>query len=215
MKPKAARVLPPMMSNNSHSVNIICEESVQYSLVSHLSAALRREGISVFVDSCGFQETKPFSVEQNQAVTDGARVSVVVISNMVELFDPWVLKFLKVIKRRRNSGHMVVPVFYGVDPLNRVYGWANRRLEAEKLTSHQSRCGAETRTSERGHGARERSRSSWERLAHSDPQRSLVSSGAKLTMERGLRSDVTRSLQLGATCRSDPSTSLPSQDFKQ
>lgn len=139
MKPKAARVLPPMMSNNSHSVNIICEESVQYSLVSHLSAALRREGISVFVDSCGFQETKPFSVEQNQAVTDGARVSVVVISNMVELFDPWVLKFLKVIKRRRNSGHMVVPVFYGVDPLNRVYGWANRRLEAEKLTSHQSR----------------------------------------------------------------------------
>ncbi|KAF2574559.1 hypothetical protein F2Q70_00005936 [Brassica cretica] len=76
MKPKAARVMLPMMSEYRHSVNIICEESVQYHIVSHLCAALRREGISVFVDSCGSQETKPFSVEQNQAVTDGARVSV-------------------------------------------------------------------------------------------------------------------------------------------
>ncbi|ESQ41786.1 hypothetical protein EUTSA_v10012485mg [Eutrema salsugineum] len=144
MKQAGARVTvtPPMMADYNHSVNIICEESVQYSIVSHLAAALRREGISVFVDSCKLQETKSFSsVEQNEAVTDGAnpRVSVVVISNMVELYDPWVVKFIKVIRRRRNSGHVVVPVFYGVDPLTRVYGWANRRLEAEKLTTHQSR----------------------------------------------------------------------------
>lgn len=37
----------------SHSVNIICEESVHYSFISHLAAALRRQGISVsvFTDS--------------------------------------------------------------------------------------------------------------------------------------------------------------------
>ncbi|CAH8380960.1 unnamed protein product [Eruca vesicaria subsp. sativa] len=132
MKPKAALAMPPIMSEYRHSVTIICEESVQYSLVSHLSAALRREAISVFVDSCGFQETKPF-------VTDGARVSVVVISNIADSCGPRVVKFLKVIKRQRKSGNVVVPVFYRVDPLTQVYGWAKRMLEAEKLTSHQSR----------------------------------------------------------------------------
>ncbi|KAG7551041.1 Zinc finger LIM-type [Arabidopsis thaliana x Arabidopsis arenosa] len=139
MKPPAARVTPSIKADCSHSVNIICGETVLHSLVSHLSAALRREGISVFVDACGLQESKSFSIKQNQALTDGARVSVVVISDEVEFYDPWVPKFFKVIKGWKNKGHVVVPVFYGVDSLTRGYGWANSWLEAEKFTSHQSR----------------------------------------------------------------------------
>ncbi|CAN6993150.1 unnamed protein product [Brassica oleracea var. botrytis] len=34
---------------------------------------------------------------------------------------------------------VMVPVFYDVDPLTRVYGWANRWLEAGYITMHQSR----------------------------------------------------------------------------
>jgi len=139
MEPPAARVTPSIKADCSHSVNIICEETVLHSLVSHLSAALRREGISVFVDACGLQETKFFSIKQNQPLTDGARVLVVVISDEVEFYDPWFPKFLKVIQGWQNNGHVVVPVFYGVDSLTRVYGWANSWLEAEKLTSHQSK----------------------------------------------------------------------------
>nr|WID60887.1 CHS3 protein [Arabidopsis thaliana] len=139
MEPPAARVTPSIKADCSHSVNIICEETVLHSLVSHLSAALRREGISVFVDACGLQETKFFSIKQNQPLTDGARVLVVVISDEVEFYDPWFPKFLKVIQGWQNNGHVVVPVFYGVDSLTRVYGWANSWLKAEKLTSHQSK----------------------------------------------------------------------------
>lgn len=93
----------------SHSVNIICEETVRYSFVSHLAAALRRQGISVSV----FTDTDPD--DRNQV----ARVSVVVFS---ALSVPW---FDKVIERQWNKGYVIVPVFYRVDPsvVNRNYDW--------------------------------------------------------------------------------------------
>ncbi|XP_010420518.1 PREDICTED: protein DA1-related 4 [Camelina sativa] len=137
MEPPAARVATPMMADCSHIVNIICEETVLQSFVSHLSAALRREGISVFVDACRLRESRSFSVEQNQAaLTDGARVFVVVISDERELNDP---KFSEVIKGWSINSHVVVPVLYGLDPLIQVDGWANFWLEVENLTSHHSR----------------------------------------------------------------------------
>ncbi|VVB14994.1 unnamed protein product [Arabis nemorensis] len=96
----------------SHGVNIICEESVRYSFVSHLAAALRRQGISVSV----FTDSDPD--DQNQ----GARVSVVVFSQTYALSVPW---FDKVIERGRNNSSVMVPVFYGIAPsdVNPNYDW--------------------------------------------------------------------------------------------
>ncbi|KFK26011.1 hypothetical protein AALP_AA8G191300 [Arabis alpina] len=97
----------------SRSVDIICEESVRYSFISHLAAALRRQGISVSV----FTDTDPD--DQNQ----GARVSVVVFSETYALSFPWLDKVIE--RRRNNNGYVIVPVFYGVSPsdVNRFYDW--------------------------------------------------------------------------------------------
>lgn len=125
---------PPPPQNNSHSVRIFCEGTGQYSFVSHLSTALHREGISFSVDACEFPEINSFSGDQNHSI------SVVVTSEVVKVNDPWSHKFVEVIERPRDKGMQVmVPVFYDVDPLTRVYGWANRWLEAGYITMHQSR----------------------------------------------------------------------------
>lgn len=55
------------------TVYISCTDEVRYSFVSHLSDALRREGISVFVDSDDL-----FSEEAQEKV-ERARVSVIVL----------------------------------------------------------------------------------------------------------------------------------------
>ncbi|CAA7061444.1 unnamed protein product [Microthlaspi erraticum] len=125
----------PAAQNDSHSVKIFCEKTEHYSFVSHLSAALRREGISLFVDACEFPEINSFAGDQNHTI------SVVVTSNIEKVNDPWSHKFIEVIERPRDNGASgwIVPVFYDVDPFTRVYGWANRWLEAGYITTHQSR----------------------------------------------------------------------------
>lgn len=123
---------PPAASNNmkfdcEKSVNIICEKTVRYSFVSHLSAALSREGISVSVNDEDFQ---------NQTVNDWATVSVVVISDLEK---PWFAKLTKVTERMDSNGHLVVSVIYGVDPLNRGFHLVREFLKARNLKPHRSR----------------------------------------------------------------------------
>ena len=123
---------PPAASNNmkfdcEKSVNIICEKTVRYSFVSHLSAALSREGISVSVNDEDFQ---------NQTVNDWATVSVVVISDLEK---PWFAKLTKVTERMDNNGHLVVSVIYGVDPLNRGFHLVREFLKARNIKAHRSR----------------------------------------------------------------------------
>lgn len=123
---------PPAASNNmkfdcEKSVNIICEKTVRYSFVSHLSAALSREGISVSVNDEDFQ---------NQTVNDWATVSVVVISDLEK---PWFAKLTKVTERMDSNGHLVVSVIYGVDPLNSGFHLVRESLKARNLKAHRSR----------------------------------------------------------------------------
>ncbi|XP_019090058.1 PREDICTED: probable WRKY transcription factor 16 [Camelina sativa] len=100
------------------SVNIICEETARYSFVSHLSAALRREGISISV----------FADTDLDYRNQGATLSVVVFSESNAFSLTWVDNFAKVLELRRNNGHKVTPVFYGVDPSGTNQGcWRHRR----------------------------------------------------------------------------------------
>ncbi|KAG2300257.1 hypothetical protein Bca52824_036729 [Brassica carinata] len=123
-----------MKFDREKSVNIICEKAVRYSFVSHLSAALSREGISVSVND---------EDVQNQTVNDWATVSVVVIS---DLGKPWFVKLTKVTERMDNNGHLVVSVIYGVDPLNR--GLLIEFLEDRNLIAHRSRSSTNTKNSD-------------------------------------------------------------------
>ncbi|CAF1780945.1 BnaCnng41120D [Brassica napus] len=132
---------PPAASNNmkfecQKSVNIICEKTVRYSFVSHLSAALSREGISVSVNDEDFQ---------NQTVNDWATVSVVVISDLEK---PWFAKLTKVTERMDNNGHLVVSVIYGVDPLNRGFHLVREFLKARNIKAHRSRSSTDTKHSD-------------------------------------------------------------------
>ncbi|KAL0647627.1 hypothetical protein Bca4012_045918 [Brassica carinata] len=132
---------PPAASNNmkfdcEKSVNIICEKTVRYSFVSHLSAALSREGISVSVNDEDFQ---------NQTVNDWATVSVVVISDLEK---PWFAKLTKVTERMDSNGHLVVSVIYGVDPLNSGFHLVRESLKARNLKAHRSRSSTDAKHSD-------------------------------------------------------------------
>lgn len=116
---------------NSQSVNIICSETVRHSFVSHLSGALRRQGISVCVLAV---ETNFFPDDQNQ----GVRVSVVVITKTYASSIPW---FAKHLERHKNNGYVIVPVFYGVDPsvVNRDLEFLGTLPRDDNITGHPSR----------------------------------------------------------------------------
>lgn len=122
---------PAAAQNSSHSVNIICKAgTAEYSFVSHLFAALRREGISVFLDRGGYKAD--IGGYKNQAI------SVIIISNKVEANDPCSHMFIDVIKPRRDDdGIRIMVPSYGYNRFNQV--WAKRRQEAGILTRHKTR----------------------------------------------------------------------------
>lgn len=121
---------------NSHSVNIMCSETVRYAFVSHLSGALCRQGISVsvFTDKDD-SEMKTYSFPDDQS--QGARVSVVVFSESYASSIPW---FAKHLEFHKNNGYVIVPVFYGVDPsvVNRDFKCLRTLTRNDNITGHQS-----------------------------------------------------------------------------
>ncbi|XP_013630635.1 PREDICTED: protein DA1-related 4-like isoform X3 [Brassica oleracea var. oleracea] len=119
---------------NSHSINIICSETVRYSFVSHLSGALRRQGISVFVFA-GTDELESYSFPDDQ--NQEARVSVVVFSESYASSGRW---FAKQLELHKKNGYVIVPVFYGVDPsvVNRDLEFLGTMKRDGNLTRHPS-----------------------------------------------------------------------------
>lgn len=92
--------------NPEQFVCISCVEEVRYSFVSHLSDALRRCGISVFID------TDDLLSKEAQEKVGRARVSVMVFPGNRKA------KLVEVLKCQKNDDQVVVPVLYGDSPLH-------------------------------------------------------------------------------------------------
>ncbi|KAL0793063.1 hypothetical protein Bca101_064440 [Brassica carinata] len=88
------------MKLTEQTVYISCVDDVRYSFVSHLSDALRREGISVFVDSDDLLS------EEAQEKVEIARVSVVVLPGNRKVC-------LEKLEKVLSCDQVVVPVLYG------------------------------------------------------------------------------------------------------
>lgn len=89
---------PPAAQESSHNVEIICQEMVPYSFGCHLFAALRREGISSFVN------TRDFSGGQNQAISVVVSADGPFFLSSMEVYNIWIHKSIKIIKHRRGIG---------------------------------------------------------------------------------------------------------------
>ncbi|XP_052724340.1 disease resistance protein RPV1 isoform X2 [Vigna angularis] len=90
-------------------------EDTRVSFVSHLYASLQNAGIIVFKDDESLPRGDHISYSLLQAI-EQSRVFVVVFSrNYAE--SQWCLnELVSIMQRHRTTGHVVLPVFYGVDP---------------------------------------------------------------------------------------------------
>ncbi|XP_058755520.1 disease resistance protein RPV1-like isoform X2 [Vicia villosa] len=90
-------------------------EDTRASFTSHLHAALRNAGISVFMDDDSLQRGDHISTSINQAIEE-SQISVIVFSrNYAD--SRWCLdELVKIMECRRTIGQVVLPVFYDVDP---------------------------------------------------------------------------------------------------
>ncbi|KAL0793465.1 hypothetical protein Bca101_064842 [Brassica carinata] len=97
-------------NNAEQIVYISCVDEVRYSFVSHLSDALRRNGISsVFVDSGDLIS------DEAQEKVERAKVSVVVLPANHQVC---LEKLEKVLNCQRNKEQVVIPVLYGDSELH-------------------------------------------------------------------------------------------------
>jgi len=90
-------------------------EDTRASFTSHLYAALQNAGIIVFKDDESLPRGKQISISLRLAI-ENSPISIVVFSkNYAE--SRWCLKELeKIMECHRTIGHVVLPVFYDVDP---------------------------------------------------------------------------------------------------
>lgn len=122
----------------THTVYISCEDTLRYSLASHLSMAFLRKGLSAFVNSKGTHDV----IEQGSTF-------VVVLSINFLSSASCLNKLVRVLKWRMENGLLVVPVFYGVSPsdvvaqehesADRSREWTNALQEVIELPGHHSR----------------------------------------------------------------------------
>ncbi|XP_052209753.1 disease resistance protein RUN1-like isoform X1 [Diospyros lotus] len=92
-------------------------EDTRWTFADHLYTALRNAGFRTFRDDDEIQRGESINVELQRAIEE-SRVSIVVLSRNYAS-STWCLDELAMIlgrRRRRDSGHVVLPVFYGVDP---------------------------------------------------------------------------------------------------
>ncbi|WVZ16143.1 hypothetical protein V8G54_009125 [Vigna mungo] len=90
-------------------------EDTRASFTSHLYTALQNAGIFVFKDDESLPRGKQISPSLQLAIEE-SRISIVVFSkNYAESL--WCMKELeKIMECHRTTGHVVLPVFYDVDP---------------------------------------------------------------------------------------------------
>lgn len=113
-------------------VYISCVEEVRYSFVSHLSDAIRRKGIHVFVDSDDLLSNKA------KAKVKRARVSVMVLPGNLEPTTACLGKLVRVLECERRIDQMVVPVLYGTRILEGDWRRALQKISGLSQ-GHQSR----------------------------------------------------------------------------
>ncbi|XP_062023664.1 disease resistance protein RPV1-like [Rosa rugosa] len=90
-------------------------EDTRKGFTDHLYRALEMAGIHTFRDDDEIERGAEIAVELQKAIQE-SQVSLIVFSKDYAS-SRWCLDELaKIMKRKRNDGHMVVPVFYKVDP---------------------------------------------------------------------------------------------------
>ncbi|KFK30246.1 hypothetical protein AALP_AA7G236700 [Arabis alpina] len=121
-----------------HGVHIYCADKLQSSFASHLSVDFSRKRIASFVNC-----------NRTLDVIEGAIASVVVISKDYLSSPSCLDKLVRVLQWRSQTGLQVVPVFYGISPLDvvvqenesagRISVWSSALQELRDLPGHQSR----------------------------------------------------------------------------
>jgi len=90
-------------------------EDTRASFTSHLYSSLQNDGINVFMDNNSLQRGDHISTSLLQAIEQSQIVVIVFSRNYAN--SRWCLdELVKIMQCYRTIGHMVLPVFYDVDP---------------------------------------------------------------------------------------------------
>ncbi|XP_052479380.1 disease resistance protein RPV1 isoform X1 [Gossypium raimondii] len=90
-------------------------EDTRHNFTDHLHDALRRSGIVTFRDDPKLEAGEEISLELFKAIQQSWCSVIVFSENYV--FSGWCLEELaEIVKQKRENGHKVFPIFYGVDP---------------------------------------------------------------------------------------------------
>ncbi|XP_052175772.1 disease resistance protein RPV1-like [Diospyros lotus] len=110
-------------------------EDTRYTFVDHLYTALTGAGFRPFRDNDEIRRGERIKLELSRAIEE-SRLSIVVLSRNYAS-SSWCLDELAMILGRRgDSGHVVLPVFYGVDPSD---VRKQKGVYAEAFASHEKR----------------------------------------------------------------------------
>lgn len=107
---------PPLSSLSNYDVFLSFRgEDTRASFTSHLSASLQNNGIILFKDDHSLQKGDSISKSLLRGI-ELSKISVIVFSTNYAGSRWCMQELVKIIECRRTMGHMVLPVFYGVDP---------------------------------------------------------------------------------------------------
>ncbi|CAL5401874.1 unnamed protein product [Camellia sinensis] len=131
-------------SSNSHcSYDVFLSfrgEDTRKTFTDHLYTALVHAGFRTFRDDDGIERGENIKFELNKAIQE-SKISIVVFSKDYAS-SSWCLdELVMILERRRTIGHVVLPVFYHVDPSH-----VRKQKESfkEAFTRHEERFRAET-----------------------------------------------------------------------
>ncbi|CAL5398794.1 unnamed protein product [Camellia sinensis] len=130
-------------SSNSHcSYDVFLSfrgEDTRKTFTDHLYTALAHAGFRTFRDDDGIERGENIKFELNKAIQE-SKISIVVFSKDYAS-SSWCLdELVMILKRRRTVGHVVLPVFYHVDPS---HVRKQKKSFKEALTRHEERFRAE------------------------------------------------------------------------
>ncbi|KAG8479436.1 hypothetical protein CXB51_029845 [Gossypium anomalum] len=90
-------------------------EDTRHNFTDHLYDALRRSGIVIFRDDTKLEAGEEIAPELFKAIQQSWCSVIVISENYV--FSSWCLEELaEIVKQKKENGHKVFPIFYGVDP---------------------------------------------------------------------------------------------------
>ncbi|CAL5380680.1 unnamed protein product [Camellia sinensis] len=90
-------------------------EDTRKTFTDHLYTALKHAGFRTFRDADEIERGENIKSELQKAIQE-SRISIVVFSKNYAS-SSWCLdELVRILKRRRTTGHVVLPVFYHVDP---------------------------------------------------------------------------------------------------